>query len=113
MRTAQEWGLRPLSILRGEPRGGWDRLDAILATAHTLSKDLICSGCGQPKFEAWNPDAEGFYEVKTEVCWGCYELERDAKSRKDDEYRPEEKTWVVETDDHPHGKLHPHIPGHN
>jgi predicted Fe-S protein YdhL (DUF1289 family) len=99
-------------MLRGEPRDGpWSRLDSILAAAHTLSKDLLCSGCGQPRHEAWNPDSEGYYELREEYCQGCAELERDEKLHKDAESRRDRHVWITERPDHPHGKLRPYAPG--
>lgn len=86
-------------------------MDAILATAHTLSKDLLCSGCGQPRHEAWNPDAAGFYEVHEAECFACSELAADEKRHKDGEYQLERKVWVAEHKDHPHGKLKPYTIG--
>lgn len=76
-----------------------------------MSKDFLCSGCGQPKHEAWNPDAEGYYETREAECWGCVALAQDEKRNKDGERRHERKVWVTETPDHPHGKLRPFVIG--
>ena len=83
-------------------------MDAILATAYTLSKDLLCSGCGMPKFEAWNPDSGGYYEIQEEWCSGCAAIEQDEKRNKDANGRRDRITWVTETPDHPHGGLRPY-----
>ncbi len=88
-------------------------MDAILATAYTLSKDLLCRGCGMPKFESWNPDSEGYYEIREEWCQGCAEIERDEKLHKDAEARRDRIVMVRERPDHPHGKLRPWTPGNS
>lgn len=69
-------------------------MDSVLAIAHTLTADLLCSGCGQPKHEAYNPDAAGWYEVKDAECNGCAALARDGDIHK--ESHPERKLWVVD-----------------
>lgn len=88
-------------------------MDAILATAHTLSADLLCRGCGQVKHEAWNPDSDGFYELHEEWCNGCAELHRDDERNKDSDPRRDRIVYVSERDDHPHGRLRPWTPGQN
>lgn len=40
----------------------------------------MCSGCGQPKDEAWNPDAAGWYEAHEDLaCAGCAALHEHAE----------------------------------
>lgn len=72
-------------------------MDRCLAVASVLSEDLRCSGCGMPRHEAWNPDSDGYYEVKTAECQGCAAIERDRKRDKDEPHQPEKKTWVIDT----------------
>ena len=85
----------PLVILRGAKGKRWTTVDRTLAVALTLSQDLICSGCGQPKHEAWNPDSEGYYEAKDAECQGCAELARDSKKHED--HDPARKVWTINT----------------
>lgn len=94
MRTAKEWGVRPLTILRGETGREWTRVDAILATAHTYAQDLLCRDCGQPIHEAYNPDSEGWYVVKDSTCNGCLAVARDGDIHKD--HQIERKIHVVD-----------------
>lgn len=71
----------PLVILRGRQSREWTTADRTLAVALTLSKDLLCPGCGQPKHEAWNPDSEGWFDVKEAICQSCAALAHDGDSR--------------------------------
>ena len=80
-------------MLRGAD-GGWSFTDRVLAVASVLAGDLRCPGCGQAKHEAWNPDSEGWYEVKEATCQGCAEIERTRDQ--DDGFQPETKRWVVD-----------------
>ncbi len=81
-------------ILRGtEPV--WTFTDRVLAAASILVEDMRCPGCGQPKSESWNPDSEGYYEVKEATCQGCAEVHRASEG--DKEHLPELKRWVVNT----------------
>lgn len=82
-------------MLRGSS-DPWTITDRVLAIAYTLSLDLICSGCGQPKHEAWNPDSDGYWEVKDADCLGCAELAKDSEAHKDHP-RPERKVWTIST----------------
>lgn len=82
-------------ILRGSELT-WTFADRVLAVASVLSDDLRCPGCGQPKHEAWNPDSEGWYEVKEATCQGCAELERKRESD-GSAYHPDVKRWVMDT----------------
>lgn len=86
----------PLVILRGRESREWTATDRILAAALTLSRDLLCSGCGQPKAEAWNPDSAGYFEAKEASCEGCAELARDDKKH-GDSHDPARKVWTVNT----------------
>jgi len=81
-------------LLRGgEPE--WTFVDRVLAVASVLADDLRCSGCGQPKSEAWNPDSEGFYEAHDAICQGCAAVRRDSEGER--ESLPERKVWVMDT----------------
>lgn len=95
MRTAQKWGVPPLTVLRGGNPREWTDVDRVLAMAATLAEDLTCPGCGQPKHAAWNPDSEGWYESREATCQGCAELARAASGDRDP--RPEVRRWVVDT----------------
>lgn len=85
----------PLVVLRGRETREWTVTDRILAVALTLSADLVCSGCGQPKHESYNPDSDGWYEVHDAVCNACAEVEKDAKANSDHDHS--RKAWVVDT----------------
>lgn len=71
-------------------------MDRTLAIAHTLTADLLCSGCGQPKHEAYNPDSEGWYEVRDATCNGCAAAAKDADRHKD-AVDHERKVWIVDS----------------
>lgn len=64
--------------------------------ASVLADDMRCTGCGQLKSEAWNPDAEGWYEVHEATCQGCASIEQKRESDGKD-YHPDVKRWVVDT----------------
>lgn len=84
----------PRLILRGvdEP---WSFTDRVLAVASVIADGLLCPGCGQPKHESWNPDSQGWYEVKEATCQGCAAVEQ--RRDLDDKFEPETKRWVVDT----------------
>jgi hypothetical protein len=96
VRAAQAWGVRPLVVLRGEVGARWTDVDRVLAVAHVLTGDMLCPGCGQPKHESWNPDSEGWYEVRDAVCAGCSAVAADAGAHKDKK-QPGRHTWMVDT----------------
>jgi hypothetical protein len=62
-----------------------------------LAGDLVCPECGQPKHEAFNPDALAWYSVHDATCAGCAAIADDQANRKTEQ--PERKVWVV--DDRP------------
>ena len=82
-------------ILRGHEGERWTFEDRCLAVASVLADDLRCPGCGQPKHEAWNPDSDGWYEVREATCQGCAAIERRREA--DDEHEPEVKRYVIDT----------------
>lgn len=89
-------------ILRGTDLDGnpinptvWTFVDRVLAVASMLADELRCPGCGQLRHESWNPDSEGWYEVKEATCQGCAALAQ-ARER-DDGYEPERHRWVIDT----------------
>jgi hypothetical protein len=99
-----------LTILRGTSSKKWTHEDRVLAVAHVMAGDLICPDCGQPKHESFNPDSEGWYTVKEEICNGCLAISRDQKARKDGDYQPEVKLHVVD-ERPPDELLRPWTPG--
>lgn len=66
----------------GRP-GKWSERDLLLSLALTAYEDSLCSGCGQPKDVAFNPDAEGWLEAREVVCAGCAARHRHGQARKD------------------------------
>lgn len=68
-------------------------MDRTLAVAYTLSQDLLCPGCGQPKHEAWNPDSDGWFVTKSADCMACAELVRDGKAQ--EKHDPARHVWAV------------------
>jgi len=68
-------------------------VDRTLAIAHTMTADMVCTGCGHPKHEAWNDDSAGWYEVKTHTCNGCVAADKDSK--KNEDYDLSRKVSVV------------------
>lgn len=88
--------MRPLTILRGRRGKRWSPVDRVLAVAHVLAGDMVCTGCGQPKHEAYNPDSMAWYEVRDAECSGCAAIAGDADAHKD-HAAPGRKVWTVDT----------------
>ena len=109
LRTARDWGQRPLTLLVGADGRKWTQRDIVLAAALTLHEQSICPGCGHYKDESYNPDSEGYYEVHDLVCNACgaIDLHRRDASRKDD--APGTKPVVLNTRP-PHVPLRPWTP---
>lgn len=84
-------------LLRGTAPDEWTYVDRVLMIAHVLAGDMLCTGCGQPKHESYNPDSEGWYDVRDATCQGCAAVEQDSKAHKDHDHA--RKVWVV--DDRP------------
>lgn len=64
--------------------------------ALTLHEDSKCSGCGHYADEAWDPDADGWYEADADlVCAACAARERHMKDEKNRE--PGQLLRVVDT----------------
>lgn len=95
MEAAKQWGVPPGVILRPDHPGGWTTTDRILAVAHVIAARARCTGCGQPKMHAWNPDADGWFETHEAECHGCAAIQRKADGER--EPHPERKRWVVDT----------------
>lgn len=49
----------------------------MLAVALTLLEDETCSHCGTPAWIGHSTNNEIMFNVKSTVCYGCAELERD------------------------------------
>lgn len=83
LKTSRSWGVCPLEILLGESSEGWrDERNRLLAMALTLLEEETCSHCGTPAWIGHSTDNEIVFDVKSTVCYGCAELERDQDSRK-------------------------------
>lgn len=95
MEAAAKWGVPPGVILRPGHPGTWTTTDRILAVAHVIAQRARCPGCGQPKAEAWNPDSDGWYEVREASCNGCAAIQRATDGER--EHHPQRKRWAVDT----------------
>jgi hypothetical protein len=78
----------------GKP-GKWSDRDLLLSMALTAYEESLCSGCGQPKDEAYNPDAEGWYEAHEVTCAGCKAQQDHGNGKK--EPTPGAKVYVVDS----------------
>jgi len=47
---------------------------------------MACPDCGQPKHEAYNPDAEGWYSTRTSTCAGCAAVAAELKGHEGDDH---------------------------
>lgn len=54
-----------------------------MAEALTELEDRLCSGCGQRRDLAWNPDTEGWWDIHEAVCEACAAIDREQKKTKD------------------------------
>lgn len=75
--------------------GPWSEQDRLLALALTAHEDSLCGGCGQPKDQAYNPDAQGWFEARAVVCAGC--AARDEHGKEQKTRTAGEKVYVVDT----------------
>lgn len=57
-------------------------------------EDSLCSGCGQPKDVAYNPDSIGWFEAHEVTCAGCA-ADQEHRNR-DKQSSPGAKTYVVD-----------------
>lgn len=48
--------------------------DRSLLLALQAYEESLCSGCGQPKQQAWHSELDGWYEAVDFVCHGCTAL---------------------------------------
>lgn len=73
----------PRSILlgrvmaEGEPL--WLREDTQAVLEYLREKSLLCPGCGLPRDETMDPEAEGHFASKALRCHACAARERAAK----------------------------------
>lgn len=65
--------------------------------AYAMMPDLLCSGCGQPKHEALNPDSDAWYETREEVCNGCRAIDKSQDESRNSTHSLATKTFVVDT----------------
>lgn len=66
----------PLSVITGmrDPGEPWTKRDRLFALALTTYEQGLCRGCGQPLRLTTGPHARD-YEVESDTCRGCQELE--------------------------------------
>jgi hypothetical protein len=53
----------------------------VLAVALTLLEEETCNGCGTPLWIGHSTDNTIAFEVKSSVCYGCAELEKDREQQ--------------------------------
>lgn len=61
--------------------------------ALTAYEESLCSGCGQPKDVAYNPDADGWFEAHEVTCAGCKAQHEHGKGK---DPSPGGKLYVVD-----------------
>jgi hypothetical protein len=61
----------------GEPL--WTRDDAQAVLEYLREKALLCPGCGLPRDETMDPEAEGHFTSRALRCHACAARERAAK----------------------------------
>jgi hypothetical protein len=81
-------------VLRGRRRKWTDR-DRLLVVAWQIYQDSLCSDCGQNRERAFNPDMDGWFEVKSLTCHACAALETHRDNRKD--LKRANKDYVIDT----------------
>jgi hypothetical protein len=54
----------------------------MLATALTMLEEETCTHCGTPVWLGHSTEYEIAFEVKSTICYGCAELEKDREARK-------------------------------
>jgi len=73
----------------------------MLAVALTLLEDETCGSCGTPAWIGHSTDNEIAFSIKSSVCYGCAELERERDSsvtsdgRSKRKHRPGETRYVT------------------
>jgi hypothetical protein len=100
LKTARSWGIPPLELLTGKKVGWSDDRNRFLAVALTLMEDETCKSCGTPAWIGHSTNNEIAFSVKSTVCYGCAELERDRDSVSSDgkqkrKARPGETRYVA------------------
>lgn len=72
-----------LSEFRGQDAGWSDPKNRLLALAVKVYERSLCPDCRQDRGRSHDDKMDGWYNVQTEVCYGCAEVEqyqRDAKA---------------------------------
>lgn len=60
----------------------WTDSDRLLILAWQMYQDSLCNDCGQDRERAYNPDMDGWYEVKPIECHACAALEQHRDGQK-------------------------------
>jgi hypothetical protein len=97
LKTARSWTLPPLELLTGKKIGWKDERNRMLAVALTLVEDETCSGCGTPAWIGHSTDNTIAFSIKSSVCYGCAELERERDSSVSSDGRQKRKPRPGET----------------
>jgi hypothetical protein len=64
-------------MLTGRPSDWSDERNRKLATALTILEEETCKSCGTPAWIGHSTNNEIVFDMKSSVCYGCAELERD------------------------------------
>ncbi|MBK6556107.1 MAG: hypothetical protein IPG16_02460 [Comamonadaceae bacterium] len=62
-----------MSVLLGRRKPGstWLSSDTLAALAWQSYLDSLCSGCGQPRHESFDAEADGAYVAHADRCHAC------------------------------------------
>jgi len=90
------------TVRTGDPARRWSEVDRALHLAWTLYLDGLCSGCGQPRDRAYNPDSEGHWGTLTHHCEACKAIERRTKLERERDKTAGLRVAVTDVDPHRH-----------
>lgn len=69
-------------MLLGKKSTWGNERNRMLAMSLTLLDEETCTSCGTPVWIGHSTDSEIVFDVKSTVCYGCAELEKDRDNRK-------------------------------
>ena len=67
----------PLTMLTGQPSEWSDERNRKLAMALTILEEETCKQCGTPAWVGMSTNNEIVFDLKSAVCYGCAEVEKD------------------------------------